>query len=269
MNMDILNELLKIQEQRFQLIKDEWGYSSVQLKKWLEMYDKDYIRGDKETFLNIKVNILLPYTKTPKQMFYGEYAIQRLELAILAKAIIMMVNSNLEEPTVKERFILEAFHLFLRINSLKTLELTYERFGDIVMNSYNKVINAYNNSDEWNELVNYIQDKCEFYKPKRTQTLYHYKLEDFEIVKYCDTWKEAYIKWCNEVYPTLLDKYKEEELNKYKQHLQVSILEGHKVSTEQYTELMNKRKAKLDLLKINKPKSEKQFKQIIDRLKKN
>lgn len=269
MEMDLFNELLKIQQERFELIKQQWGFSTVQLKKWLNMYDKEYIRGKDEKLMEINVNRLLPYTKTKKSMLYGDYAIERLELAIKAKAVIMMINSDLEDIKMKERFIIECFYLFLRIDSTRTLKLTYEKFGDIVMNTYQYVILSYKDNEKWDSLIKELEDKCMYYKPKRIPVLYHYKLEDFEMVKYCDTWKEAYIKWTNEVFPTLLDKYKENEINKFKQYLQVRSLDGHKLKTEHYEELINKRKAELDRLKINCPKTVKHFKAIVEDLKKN
>lgn len=268
MEQDIFNFIIDIRQQQFEQIKKEWGFSTVKLKEYLKGEPNyKFVYGYAEDLCEIKVNRLLPYTNNKRYMFYGSYAIERLQLAIEAKAIIMLLLGDLEGNAGQIAFINECLHLFLRIDSTRTLELTYKAFCEMVNKVYYKVLNTYNNTQDWEALIQDIVDKCEYYKSKKDQVKYHYTFEDFELVRNCQSWNEAYEMWINNVYPYLLDNYKNKLMDEYKQELAIKAYNGTKISSEQYQELISKKQAKLDKIKITKL-TRKSFEVTINRMKK-
>lgn len=194
-------------------------------------------------------------------MLRGDSAIYRLKLGIQAKAIIMNVLGDLEGPDGKHKFINECLRLFLRIDSTKT-NLSFQNFSDIVNNTYDKVIDGSEND----EIINTLTEEGERYKSKRNPTLYHYTLDDFIYVRYEDNWKDAYNKWIEFYFPTILDNYKQKTLDEYKKTLIKAKLEGKYLTAEQINNMINKKKSELEKLKINKL-SFSGFKSTISKLK--
>lgn len=258
---NIFNFIIDLQKQEFEQIILEWGYSSVALKHYLNKYEKDFEYGYAETLCDIKVNRLLPYTNNVKAMLRGDSAIYRLKLGIQAKAIIMNVLGDLEGPDGKHKFINECLRLFLRIDSTKT-NLSFQNFSDIVNNTYDKIIDGSEND----KIINTLIEEGERYKSKRISTLYHYTLEDFTYVRYEDNWKDAYNKWIEFYFPTILNKYKERALDEYKKELIRTKLDGKYLTSEKIINLIDKKKKELDLLKITKL-SFSGFKSTISKLK--
>lgn len=281
---DIFDIIIDVRRQQFEQIKREWGFSTVKLKEYLNgdantQHIKGYaeiLTDDTDPKKQINVNKLLPYAKKP--FLYGSYAMWRLRLAIEAKAVIMVNNGDLtDDKETMTTYINECLHLYLRVNSLsfKAILTNYKPnvenhefvwFSDMVKNAYELVWKAYNernNNDMWkNELV-FLQNRTNYYKPRRKQTLYHYQYLDFidKKVKYANSFKEAYEYWTINVFPTLLDKYKEHKLDEYRNELkqwttfvrQDTVHYGKfEYDFDMYNELINEYKKELDLIKIRK-----------------
>ena len=118
----------------------------------------------------------------------------------------------------------------------------------------------------WEETVNYLQDKKEQFISKKDQLLYHYTREDFEPIRYEENRRVAYNKWIIEVWPTLLDKYKEKKLSEYLEpHIQKYTVKNKLMPKEELDRLTSIYKAKLDKIKINKIKY-RRFATIIQKL---
>ena len=240
---------------KYDRIIKEWGYSSKLLREYLNKYYNEDINYATE-YGNIKISYILPYRKSTNGKFngfYGKMAIDRLNLAIQAKAIIMYAQGDLEEDRLGELGY-EALRLYLRVNSCQNGPLmTFKEFNNIVLNAHKLA------KTEFDEQYQRLSEICEKLKPKKDQVLYHYTRADFEAIRYEENCKIAYNKWIVEIWPTLLDKYKERKLNEYKKTLR-------NLSAEQYFELINEYQEKLDKIKINEIKY-RRFVSIIKKLK--
>lgn len=240
-------------------IINEWGMSSVTLKEYLQIYYNEDINYANE-LADIKINYILPYRKAKDGKFngfYGQMAIDRLQLALEAKALIMTspVYDSLEENRLG-KFGYEALRLYLRVqsytNTYKPLIL-FDEFNNMVKDAYNL---AQNNYDEQFEKLTKL---CNQLKPKKDQVLYHFTREDFEPIRYEKNLKTAYKVWIENVFPNLLDKYKERKLNEYR----ISL---GPVTFEEWTEKQKALLVKLDKIKIT-PIKYIQFTKLIKKIK--
>ena len=262
-NFDILF-LAAQKSKQFTNIINDWGVSSVMLKKYLKQYEDNFSYGYAEKLDGININYILRYTNKVSGMLHGDMAVYRLKIAMLAKAYIMNELGDLEDY---QKFINECLHLYLRINSLRT-NYSFGTFRDNVFDAYNKIYNA--DAESLSETKRMLLEHVENYKPRRKQTLYHYCLEDFANVSGIYTsYKDAYNAWVKYYFPTILENYKKKTMNEYKQKMACSKLEGKYLTTETYLSLLDKKQEELDNIKINLL-SEKSFKTIVCRLyKKN
>lgn len=224
----------KGQQEQLALIIAEWGNSTVQLKHWLNtFYSQDNINEysvNKEAGIN--VNYILPPLKN--RFWTGDEAIWRLKLAMQAKLIII---SYIEQQNlIKPVFIVECFRLWLRIDSRYT-KFTWEQFRDMVNETYEYVSNNFQEALE--SSISVSND----FKPKKKQTMYHYKESDFWIVTEDDTLCEAFERWKLYVYPTLLDNFKRLKIKEF----QVSLAN---IPESKRANAYSKFKADLDLVKI-------------------
>lgn len=267
---DILNVNIfqAISKQEQDDIINNWGCSSVMLKRYLKRYDKAFVLGYAEKLkddnVNININSILRYTKSPKQMLFGPEAVHRLRIAMKAKAYIMGCLGDLEY----QKFIFECLHLFLRINSLYT-DYDYKTFVNDVTSTYDEVLNlTYDDAFKFETKLTEMTSRC---KSKRVQTKYHYSIEDFTSILdvYNHNRKEAYFIWLKDVYPALLDSYKKREFDKYVSSLIKDQVTGSYISDDVYKGLTDNKKKELDQLKINKLSYETFCRTINDRLKKN
>ena len=289
---DIFNVILNIRKNQFEEIKREWGFSTIKLKKYLNGDPStQHIYGfcEKSSDNKIDINVILPYTTKP--IYYGRYAMMRLKYAIEAKAVIMFENgylTGLEDETLII-YIKESLHLFLRVDSLqfKNLLVNYKPneenheylwFSDTVIDTFNRIKNEYNernNNDGWKNEIKFLEDKTEYFKPKRKQTLYHYQFEDFEMIRNFKNFKEAHKYWIENVWPTLLDNYKEKKLNEYKESIKkwnvyvknenIHYENFNGYDFDEYQTLIDDYKKDLDLIKI-KPLSYNRFYKTIQKL---
>ena len=259
------NIFLKSQKQaEFTNIINNWGTSSVMLKKYLAKFEDQFSFGYAEKLDGININYILRYTNKKSSMLFGEVGINRLKLAMLAKAYIMNELGDLEDY---QKYIAECLHLYLRINSLAT-NYAFGAFKNDLFSAYNKIYNA--DEDTLLEVKRMLLDKMENYKPKRVQTKYHYCLEDFENVSHIyNNYKDAYDAWVKYYFPYILEDYKKAQLDAYKRELAIAKLEDKYISAEAYLSLIDKKEKELDNVKIV-CLSEKSFKTTICRLyKKN
>ena len=244
-----------LQEQIFNEIVLNWGVSSVTLKRWL---DKFYPRPLDDKYArkaDLNANVFLPYRTNV--LWSGQKAIKRLTLAVKAKVFIIFIQNDLTE---QERLVIyrtECLRLWLRINSLTT-KFTFEQFKGLLDSCYSEVMSNWD--DELEELLR-LQ---EIYKPKRKQTLYHYKEEDFSSVLPYMTLNEAYTNWIEWQFPTLLKYFKYEK----ERELKVRILEkpylDNEIKLKWYAQML----ADLELVRLKKP-SKTAFKELLKRFKIN
>ena len=266
MNMNtFFNDMQKLHETAYNEIIAEWGYSSVKLKHYLEhYYNEDINYAHKLDGINI--NYILPYRKCIDGKFnglYGNMAIDRLQMALEAKAVIMYSKEFKNEETAG-KFGYEALRLFLRIKSFdenyKQL-LTFDEFNEMVLKAKYLAENDYDS--QYRKLTNI----CKQLMPKRDPVLYHYKREDFEPIKYENSLKDAYNKWMKEVHPTLLEKHKKKLLDDYMRLIRLSNCEhNHRMDVEEFNEKVNEYKAKLDKIKI-RPISYQRFCKLIKKIR--
>lgn len=244
MNTDIkfdefFNCYIDLQTQTFNQIVIEWGKSSVALKKWLNYYHPEILNNkDYSRKAEINADLFLPYRNNG--LWAGDDAISRLKIAVKAEVVIIFSNSDLTETEQNVIYKTECLRLWTRINSLVT-PFSFEQFKRLLDDTHNYVMN------NWDETIQYLQEKTIAFKPKKDQVLYHYTREDFEPIKYEKNLKTAYNKWIAEVWPTLLDKYKTKKLNEYTQTLR-------NMDSEQYFNLKRKYEEKLNKIQINKIK---------------
>lgn len=261
------NILAAFTKQEQQDIINNWGFSSVMLKNYLKRYDKTFNFGYAEKFeegdVKININSILRYTKSPKQMLFGPEAVHRLRIAMKAKAYIMGCLGDLDH----QKFIFECLHLFLRINSIYT-KYNYTTFANDVESTYKEVLNlTIKKASKFEKDLSDMTSRC---KPKRVQIKYHYSIEDFTSILdiYNHNRKEAYSIWLKDVYPGLLESYKNREFDKYVSSLIKDQVTGSYISNDLYKVLTDNKKKELDQLKINKLSYDAFCKTII-RLKKN
>ncbi len=236
---EFFNCYIDLQTQTFNQIVIEWGKSSVALKKWLNTYHPEILNNkDYSRKAGINADLFLPYRNNG--LWAGDDAISRLKLAVKAEVVIIFSNEELTETEQNVIYKTECLRLWTRINSLVT-PFSFEQFKNLLDDTYNYVIN------NWDETVQYLQEKTLSFKPKKDQVLYHYTREDFEPIRYEKNLKAAYNKWIVEVWPTLLDSYKTKKLNEYTQTLR-------NMSSEQYFSLKKKYEEKLNKIQINQIK---------------
>lgn len=248
---EFFNCYIDLQTQTFNQIVIEWGKSSVALKKWLNTYHPEILNNkeySKKAGLN--ADVFLPYRKGA--LWTGSDAISRLELAVKAEVVIIFSNTELTETEQCVIYKTECLRLWTRINSLVT-PFTFEQFKSLLDKCYYEVTN------NWDEQVEFLQNKQNDFKYKKDQVLYHYKREDFEPIRFEKNLKTAYQVWMDTVFPTLLDKYKERKLQEFK-------LELGKVTFEEWEKKSKAYKAKLDKIKIN-PIKYIQFTKFIKKIK--
>ena len=228
----------------------EWGKSTVTLKNWLKNFypqplDKRYSKK-----ASINADVFLPYRKNV--LWSGETAISRLKLAAKAKIIIIFSDSDLEEKDQFNTYIIECLRLWCRIDSLRT-NFSFKQFNDLLIKTYEYTI------QNWDEVVEELQDKQEKFKFKRKQTLYHYKAEDFNCVYPFMTLREAYKDWIEYNFPNLLKYYKIQKVNEFK--LEAMVNEWSQEMKEfKYKQL----EADLALVRIKEP-SVQAFRKLLDR----
>lgn len=215
---------------------------------------KDFVKN-----ADINASLFLPPRKG--MLWSGEEALSRLRLAVKAEVIIIFSNKKIDDRTKYVIYKVECLRLWTCINSLAT-KFSFKSFCQLLDDTYRYVM------ANWDETFNYLLEKSEVYKPKKHQLLYHYTREDFEPIRYEKNLKTAYEKWLVEVWPTLLDKYKEKKLNEYLEPHKLKYLEQHKrmpfEELKSLTEYYNK---KLDKIKINKIKYI-QFTKLIKKINK-
>lgn len=224
------------QMKEWQNIVKDWGHSSVQLKKWLDKY-YPIERGLYDKMGDINVNVILPYQHN---RFWRTNDLYRLDYALKAKLIILGVNGLDESRTL---YAVEALRLWLRFDSVHT-KLSWKEF-------VNKVDQAYIETEQdWNGTVEFIQNICQELKPKRKQTMYHFKKEDFWCIQKEQALSEAYAFWLKNVFPTLLDKFKR---TKTKEFISKELSKENnyfgKISEEKYQRFMED----LNRIEIKKP----------------
>lgn len=240
----------------------EWGYSSKKLREYLNkdkeskeiLNNKEYSRkGD------INADIFLPYLKN--RFWEGSDAISRLKLAVKAEVVIIFSNTDKDIKELTNIYVTECLRLWTRINS-KTTSLTIDQFRDLLNDCYNDVMNDFDNQ------VKYLQEKQEKLKPKKDQVLYHYTREDFEPIRYFDKIKEAYNYWIENIWPNLLDNYKQKKLNEYMNEYTNNYVDqfNKRLSFEKNEEVKKQYLIKLNKIKINKIKY-RRFVSIIEKLR--
>jgi len=192
-------------ETNFEEITKHWGFSTTALKEYLNKYYKEDI-DYAEKLGDININYILPYRNNG--FFYGKIALERLELAMQAKAIIMGAIGDLEY----EKYAYECLRLFLKINSMIKIgsyvmpAISYKNFEKLVHDTYWSYMSISDNIDEFDKHIRHIEDICEKYRPKRKKTKYHYSEEDFkgmEIIIKLEEYnrlKKAYEYWVEEIY---------------------------------------------------------------------
>lgn len=248
---NFFNCYIDLQTQIFNQIVLDWGKSSVVLKRWLNTYHPEILNNkDYSRKADINADLFLPYRNNG--LWSGDDAISRLKLAVKAEVIIIFSNPDLSENEQLVIYRTECLRLWTRINSLKT-RFTFEQFKTLLDETYIYVMN------NWDDTVIYLQERTLAFKPKKDQVLYHYTKDDFMLIRYEKNIKTAYNKWIEEVWPTLLDKYKARKLNEY-----ISTL--HNMPAEQYFKLKEQYEQKLDKIKINKIKYI-QFTKLIKKIK--
>lgn len=248
---EFFNCYIDLQTQTFNQIVIEWGKSSVALKKWLNTYHPEILNNkDYSRKAGINADLFLPYRNNG--LWAGDDAISRLKLAVKAEVIIIFSNEELTETEQNVIYKTECLRLWTRINSLVT-PFSFEQFKNLLDDTRNYVMN------NWDETVQYLQEKTLSFKPKKDQVLYHYTREDFEPIRYEKNLKTAYNKWIVEVWPTLLDKYKTNKMNEYTKTLR-------NMTSEQYFVLKKKYEEKLNKIQINEIKYI-QFTKLIKKIK--
>lgn len=250
---EFFNCYVDLYNKTFKEIVSEWGKSSTTLRKWLNQYHPE-ILNNKEYSIKAGINAdrFLPYRKNA--LWCGEDALSRLKLAVKAEVIIVFSNEELDETEQLVIYRTECLRLWTRINSLVT-KLSFNEFKDLLNNTYNNVM------ANWDETVEFLQNKMEAFKPHKDQVLYHYTREDFESIRNEKNCKVAYERWIVEIWPTLLDKYKAKKLDEYSKTLR-------NMSSEQYFKIREQYKEKLDKIKINEIKY-RRFVSIIKKIKMN
>lgn len=248
---EFFNCYIDLQTQTFNQIVIEWGKSSVTLKKWLNTYHPEILNNkDYSRKAGLNADIFLPYRNNG--LWSGDDAISRLKLACKAEVVIIYSNPELTETEQNVIYRTECLRLWTRINSLIT-PFTFEQFKNLLNKCYSEVIN------NWNEQVEWLQQKQEGFKYKKDQVLYHFTKADFEPVRYEKNLKTAYNVWIEKVFPTLLDKYKERKLNELRIEMGPSTYEEWEKRSKAY-------KAKLDKIKIT-PIKYIQFTKLIKKIK--
>lgn len=248
---EFFNCYIDLQEQTFRQIITEWGHSSATLSRWLKTYHPEILNNkeySKKAGLN--ADIFLPYRKGA--LWSGSDAISRLKLAVKAEVIIIFSDDTLSN---KEQFVIyktECLRLWCRINSLTT-KFSFDQFKNLLDDCYKDVIT------NWDNEVEYLQEKQNAFKYKKDQVLYHFTRADFEPIRYEKNLKTAYNVWMEQVFPTLLDKYKERKLKEYRIEL------GH-VTFEEWQKKSKAYQIKLDKIKIT-PIKYIQFTKLIKKIK--
>lgn len=220
------------QLKEWQLIVDEWGGSSVQLKNFLKKYC-DY-NTDNAKLGDINVNYILPYRNNA---FFVHKDLYRLKYAM--KAVLIILGTKYGQEDIKSLYAYECLRLWLRFDSRKTY-LTFENFVNMTNEVYGEV------ETDWKSSVEEIQDICYKYKPRRKQTMYHFREEDFNLINEEMTLGEAYDFWMYYEFPNILNRYKQGRLNEFKAN---ELNKFGKVSKEKYEAF----KKDLDLIKIKEP----------------
>lgn len=260
MEHDIFNPIIDLHIEWANQIKTEWGNSSVSLKNYLKTYYNEDLNYCYKTE-GININYILPYRKAVNGKFngyYGKEAIERLEWALKAKALIMLEQET--EKTMEGKFVYEALRLYLRVGSnfIKKGDevvyhhriITYKDFENMVNKAYGE---ALYNGDELRETL--IAKCTEYRKGRYTPVKYHFRKKDFEYVLYEKCIKKAYDLWIDRYFPTLLDKYKEEQLNSYKQELLSKYNDWTSLTDSEqyeYNKAMQEFKSGLEQIKITK-----------------
>lgn len=248
---EFFNCYIDLQTQTFNQIVTEWGKSSVTLKRWLNTYHPEILNNkeySKKADLN--ADIFLPYRNNG--LWSGSDAISRLTLAVKAEVVIIFSNPKLSETEQCVIYRTECLRLWTRINSLLT-PFSFEQFKALLDKCYHEVIN------NWDEQVEFLQNKQEGFKYKKDQVLYHFTRVDFEPIRYEKNLKTAYKVWIETVFPTLLDKYKERKLQELRVELGPTTFEEWERRSKAY-------KVKLDKIKIT-PIKYIQFTKLIKKIK--
>ena len=263
----IFDKAIKLHvDERTQII-NEWGFSSVRLKKYLNKhYNEDINFAHKLGQINI--NYILPPRKSDKGFngLYGKMAVDRLRLALEAKALILYSEEYKDLENKEGIFCYEALRLFLRIKSFVCFDkdenendkyqpvVSYDEFNKMSLNALFLAQNDYD--AQYKKLLNI----CNKLRPKYDKILYHYTREDFYPIRHEKNLKEAYNKWMKEVWPTLLDKYKDKLRDEY---IRVTL---RNMTYEEYSEKLDEYNKKLDNIKI-KPIKYVRFTKIIKMIK--
>jgi len=248
---EFFNCYIDLQTQTFNQIVTEWGKSSVALKRWLMTYHPEILNNlDYSRKASINADIFLPYRKNA--LWVGEEAISRLKLACKAEVIIIFSNPDLTTTEQNVIYKTECLRLWTRINSLLT-PFTFEQFKNLLDECYNEVI--YN----WDEQIEFLQNKQNSFKFKRKQTLYHYTTEDFCIINSLMTLSEAYKFWVEVSFPNLLSRYKDKKIREFS--VEAAVNEW---SSELKESKFKQLKKDLELIKIKKP-SLQAFRKLLQR----
>lgn len=230
-----------LNHQTLQQIINDWGVSSKSLRIWLDTFYKD--KQLEKLYTNpygLKPEIFLHYRKP--NLYFGEVAIKRLELAIKVKVTTIYKNEDINDEDKLPWLELESLRLWVLINSQAT-DLSFEGFKSLMFNAYFAVINNWD--EEVDKLIK-LQD--DYNATKYIKIRYHYKKEDFSNITPDMTLTQAYNDWCKYEFPHFLDYYKNEETRKFKVYCA-----EHSITGEYKNEKWNKLQAELNRLKLPKP----------------
>lgn len=240
MALDFFEELNKAdydcKEKIFNQIRNDWGYSTVVLKDWLNSYYPFRFDDNLIKYNGINADVFLPYRKG--KLWFGSIAISRLELAVKTKALIIFNN----ESKFNDQFVLfkiECLRLWLRIDSTKT-KYSLEEFTNMT----NKAAKEAIEDQEW--LFQYLYEKMRSFK--YVKKVYHYKAEDFSDIKPFMTLREAYAYWIKYTYPRLLEYYKDEAYKEF-----IVFCNEHEVNNSYMQIKYDKLFSQLDNVHIKKP----------------
>jgi len=207
-------------EYLFNQIVDEWGFSSVKLKTYInDFYGQRY--GYADNGLSFNIDKLLPYRKNG--FLYGQYAVEKLKIAIKIKIVLMNV---IEDDNDYKTFCFESLKLFLRINSMYKdgsgrliPSISFNDFNDYIKTvyvEYNEVSNDVVLYDKYiNDLIDVYEKNVKTYK----KTKYHYSKDDFTgldcimQLKEFNTIKKVYDYWLENMYDKIKYKANKEGLN--------------------------------------------------------
>ena len=143
----IFDPIIDWQKIKFEKIIKEWGYSSKELREYLNHYKYDILSNKDFSNKNgLNADIFLPYQRN--RFWEGADAISRLKLAVKAEVVIIFSNTNKDIKELINIYVTECLRLWTRINS-RTTSLTIDQFKDLLNDCYNEVMNDFDNQVEY------------------------------------------------------------------------------------------------------------------------